>query len=385
MVGTVRIPIAKPVLDWAIARTGSTIEELAQTADFKQIENWVRGTSQPTIRQAEALAAKASLPYPLLLLEQPRLLSVQLPDFRTVASHSLADPSVQLAAAIERAQNQLDWYLGYADDMGLTPPAIVGCAQIDENAEAIAERLGTVIDWTPGIHTLGDQAVAALSSAIEDHGILVTRNSMVGNNPSKPLRVEEFRGFTLVQDGFALIFVNSRDAKSAQLFSLAHELGHVVLGAPGISNESVGASNETSRDVEQWCNAFAASLLMPARSVRALGLPPDASFEQVQYAARKFGVSIPAFVYRLQRLHIIRRQAANALLDEYAELKVPQRSSPSGGDAYRNIKARTGERLLSAVRVSAGTPLLPIRDALDLTGLAKRESLDNLFATLEEN
>ncbi|MFD2456727.1 ImmA/IrrE family metallo-endopeptidase [Corynebacterium mendelii] len=37
-----------------------------------------------------------------------------------------------------------------------------------------------------------------------------------------------------MDDCYSLIFINAADAKTAQPFSLAHELGHVVLGEPGI-------------------------------------------------------------------------------------------------------------------------------------------------------
>ncbi|MEH0147327.1 ImmA/IrrE family metallo-endopeptidase [Corynebacterium sp. Q4381] len=385
MAAPVRIPIAKPVLDWAIARTGSTVEELARSSEFNQIENWVNGTSQPTIRQAEALAAKASVPYPLLLLAKPRLLDVQLPDFRTVGSQLVVDPSVELAAAIERAQRQLDWYLEYADEVGLMPPGIVGSATLGQAAESVAERVRNLLGWVPGSRVIGDQAIAALSSAIEESGVLVTRNSMVGNNSFKPLRVEEFRGFTLIQDGFALVFVNTRDAKSAQLFSLAHELGHAVLGAPGISNESSEVANGAPQEIERWCNGFAAAFLMPAEAVHSLGLPKEADLEEIQHAARRFGVSVPAFVYRLRELGLASLETVDSLLAEHAALDIPLRERSSGGSTFRNVKARTGERLLSALRDSMGTSLLPVRDALDLTGLSKRTALEHLFATLEEN
>lgn len=373
-------------MDWAIARTGSTVEELARSSELKQIENWVNGTSQPTIRQAEALAAKASVPYLLLLLEKPRLPGVKLPDFfRTVGSQLVVDPSVELAAAIERAQRQLDWYVEYADEVGLMPPGIVGSATLGQAAESVAQRVRDLLGWVPGSRVIGDQAVTALSSTIEECGVLVTRNSMVGNNLFKPLRVEEFRGFTLVQDGFALVFINTRDAKSAQLFSLAHELGHAVLGAPGISNESSDVASSTSQEIERWCNGFAAAFLMPAEAVHSLGLPEEADLEKIQRAARRFGVSVPAFVYRLRELELASCETVDRLLAEYAALDIPPRERSRGGDPFLNVKARTGERLLIALRDSLGTPLLPVREALDLTGLSKRTALEELFAELEED
>ncbi|QRO83869.1 ImmA/IrrE family metallo-endopeptidase [Corynebacterium glucuronolyticum] len=114
---------------------------------------------------------------------------------------------------------------------------------------------------------------------MEEHGLLVMRNSIVGNSTRRKLKVSEFRGFTLRQGEYALVFVNTSDSKTAQLFSLAHELGHVSRSAPGLSGDQ-GKENA----IEQWCNAFAASLLMPEPAVRCF------SFEtgKPRYAARRY-------------------------------------------------------------------------------------------------
>ena len=96
---------------------------------------------------------------------------------------------------------------------------------------------------------------------MEDDGILVSRNSVVGNSTARRLDVGEFRGFTIEDDGYVLVFVNTADAKTAQLFSLAHELGHVILGRTGISDHSEHV------DIERWCNKFAAAVIAPAEAV----------------------------------------------------------------------------------------------------------------------
>ena len=98
-------------------------------------------------------------------------------------------------------------------------------------------------------------------------GIVLMRNSVVRNDNTRRLKVDEFRGFAISDLYAPLVFINSRDAKAAQIFTLAHELAHIWLGATGISNPdprrrraTVGASLERTEKLlilaDRLCKAF---------------------------------------------------------------------------------------------------------------------------------
>lgn len=77
-------------------------------------------------------------------------------------------------------------------------------------------------------------------------------------------------GFSTIVDGQATIFVSDRCSRERQRFTVAHELGHILLGHVG---EQELVNREPSRGdnpIEQAANVFASRLLAPACVLWAL-------------------------------------------------------------------------------------------------------------------
>jgi hypothetical protein len=77
--------------------------------------------------------------------------------------------------------------------------------------------------------------------------------------------VEDIDGEAFLVDLGALgcnILVRKSSPKERQRFSLAHELGHLVLMDSGVPID-VSTPQYRSDEIERWCNEFASELLMP--------------------------------------------------------------------------------------------------------------------------
>ena len=95
---------------------------------------------------------------------------------------------------------------------------------------------------------------------MEDKDVIISYNSVVGFNNSRPIPVKACRGFTLIDDYAPFIFVNSKDAKGAQMFTLIHEFTHILTGySAGVGEIDI----EHSSDTEKFCDKVADNFLVP--------------------------------------------------------------------------------------------------------------------------
>ena len=119
-------------------------------------------------------------------------------------------------------------------------------------------------------------------------------------------------GASITDLAFPIIFVNSCQIRSRAMFTLAHELGH-ILHQDGktmmVESELVGDMNES------FVNAFAAELLMPEDDVRTHIEKWGRTAKAVVKLLIRYQISYESFVFRLHNLHIIGAQTRDELLD----------------------------------------------------------------------
>lgn len=287
-----RVAVDPALLRWARERAGYGVENLS--GRFPRLARWEAGEVRPTLKQLEAFARKTHVPLGYLFLPEPPEEEVPIPDLRTVGSEYLGHPSPELLDTIYLCQRRQAWYREWARSVGEEPLPFVGSAAlnspVERTAAEIREALGFDLEAQRQVPTWTD-ALRQFIAQAEDLGVLVMVSGVVGGNNHRPLNPDEFRGFALADDLAPLVFINGKDTKAAQMFTLAHELAHLWLGESALTDASP-ASTPTRR-IEVWCNAVAAELLVPLgvlRSVLREELDSDAVADR-RALARRFKVS----------------------------------------------------------------------------------------------
>ena len=213
-------------------------------------------------------------------------------------------------------------------------------------------------------------ALRALRDNIEAAGVLVVFNGVVGNNTHRKLDVEEFQGFALVDAYAPLIFINNADYKTAQIFTLTHELAHIFVGEAGLSKlDNLNPKDHATEDI---CNRIAAEFLVPSKDLHKQWNLTGQSEDPYQSLAKHFKVSAIVAARRAADSGLISREE----FFEYYEGNKAKNwggSQPggekSGGNFWRNQLWRLGFRFGSAVSRAVTEGRLSYTEAYSLTGL----------------
>ena len=195
-------------------------------------------------------------------------------------------------------------------------------------------------------------------------------NGVVGNNTRRVLNVEEFRGFALSDPYAPLVFVNGADAKSAQMFTLAHELAHTWLGAEGSGLSGFPGIFPDGGAVETFCDRAAAEFLVPEAELRTSW--PDVHREESPFEllARQFKVSPIVVGRRAMDLRLVDRQIFFDFYELYLRQERKQKqTTATGGDFYNNQNTRVGKTFAIQVIRAAKEGRVGFKQAYDLTGL----------------
>jgi Zn-dependent peptidase ImmA (M78 family) len=370
------------MLEWARERARLTGDDLRKK--FDKYPEWLSGDLTPTLKQLEGFAAATHTPFGYLLLSEPPGEPLPMADFRVIAGTALARPSANLLDTIYACQQRQEWYRDEARLQGDAPLEWVASLTANTPAVEAAAQLREQLSWGPEARQLaGDVpgAWAAIRNSMEDCGVLVMITGHVGSNTRRALDLAEFRGFALVDDLAPLVFVNGVDAKVAQVFTLVHELAHLWLGQSGLDDVDPGSE---AVNVERWCNAVAAEVLVPLPELRrALSANADL-LGQVAALARAFRVSKPVILGRLREAGYLtwaQYHRANEMLEQ-ARLAAEPARKKSGGNFYPGFFVATSRRFTDALVASTLEGRTLYRDAFKMLGIRSEKAFDGVAAQL---
>lgn len=357
--------INRNIIEWAILRSGNSLEAFYEKEP--DVALWVEGEKFPTVKQLESFTHKVHVPFGYMFLSEPPEEEIPLPFFRTGKREAVDKVSLNVYHSIQIIQERQTWLTEYLEDLDFPDLDFVGKFTTDDDYKDIVRDIRKTLeideDWAAHLDNW-EQALNYLTEKIEEAGIIVTFNGVVGSNPHRVIEVEDCRGFVLVNKKAPFLFVNARDAKAAQLFTLIHELAHVWLGeSAGFDNVNLLPADDP---VEQLCDAVAAEFLVPEDYFREQWQ----TNEDFKYLSRNFKVSPIVIARRALDLGLISREHFFGFYNHYmSEFYKKKDESGSGGNFYNTAKKRVSLRFAAFVNNAVNDNKLLYRDAYRLTNM----------------
>lgn len=327
-------------LTWSAAaeKAGLTAERLQAVANG----------SDASLGEARKIAKALRLPLSALVDEEPaepiKMLFRQTIDQRNAPlSASIDVVSAQIQETMEIARGLRDNTAWLDIFRGLNAATLVA----ERFANLFRRAYADLDEEEPFLH---------LASVIEQLGVHI----LYCRDPS-------VEGVSAVVEGHAFILLGPRKFKPRVLFTIAHELGHLVArhdqrseGYAMIDGEADfgGGANAPRKTEEQFADAFASSLVLPRlgvlkalKAIRAqLGATGPLGDIEILWLARFFGVSFEVAARRCEQLDLLPPRGARAL---YQRLKddhgnPEKRADELGLPAREDFDVVTSPALLSA-------------------------------------
>ena len=217
-----------------------------------------------------------------------------------------------------------------------------------------------------------------LRAAISNLGVVVMMNGVVGNNTHRPLDIEEFRAFAVVDEYAPLIFINANDSINGRLFSLVHEFVHICKGENSLYNDMVYVEH-TVQPIEILCNAVAAEILVPHNVFitewNNTVINQDNLIFNIDQIAKKFKCGTMVIARRAYDNGFIDystyQQICKTAINSYNRNRKKKKEEGGGGDYYKTLASRLDRRFLDMVVGSVRSGTMQYTDAFRLTNTSR--------------
>lgn len=359
MAQTPRVPVNPLMLKWARERMDIDVEDAAQRLNTRpdRVVVWEHPGEKPdrdypTIAQLRRLAAlyRQTLAF-FFRAEPPEPPAAERPpDFRRRGDDDRLP--LRLLQEIDKAAERRSVYV----DLAGPEPADLPYSDLADVAVAamlMRNKLGITLRdqqrWKQ------DQALRHWVERAEALGVLVFQMSYV--DP------DECQGFSLFFDRAPVIVLNGADTTQVRTFTLAHELGHLMLRSGGVCH------TQSHSAAEVRCNAFAAELLMPQGDFVLTFNRSAEPLAQIPALAGRYRVSWSAVAVRMRTLGYISQDvldeqlaiAADIAREKREEQRRKAREKKSGPPHHmtqlRNLGPRYVYTVLDALDDERITPV----------------------------
>jgi len=345
----VKAPVNPQVLKWARESANLTIKDVANRVKKSTdiIEAWEEGTDTPYYGQLEKLAYDIyKRPIAIFFFPNPPQEEDPKQSFRTLPETEFNSLPSLIIRQIRKAKVKQENLHELCDGQNPSPRHLVNDLRdwrgydYKELSLVIRNYLKISLKEQKSWNN-EETALENWRNAFEDAGIFVFKDAF---------REDGFSGLCLYDRIFPLIIINNSMPKTRQIFTLFHELGHLIFKTSGIdkvNDDYINMLPERDKDIEMLCNKLAAEILVPAEDFDLQISGVIVNENTVSNLASNYKVSREVILRRFFDRHLVNESTYRKLSAKWIdEAKKKRQEGKGGGDYYNTQGAYLGNKYM---------------------------------------
>ncbi len=332
----------------------------------KRLVQLEKGEKQPTLEELKAFSKTYKRTIATLLLNKPPKEKPIPQDRRTIDSKELGHFHEKTIIAVRKARALAQSFVELREEMGIPFPKFNLSASIQDNPQEIAGKIRQSLHLNE-IREIDNIRIAleAYIERIESLGVAVFQLSLTQDN---------VRGFAIVDDIIPIIGIKrGGEPPHSKIFTLFHELGHILLNEGAISDLSLNPTWE----LEKWCNAFAAEVLVPTSELLQMRILQEYQAQDQKIWATKDLENLASH-FHVGPLAILRSLLENSLTtkayykEKHEKWNKPQfrkTKNPEGRNLAKEAIQEKGRTFISLAFKAYDLNRINLKDLSDFLGV----------------
>lgn len=371
-----QIPINPSILKWAREKAGYTLEE--ECKKNSKHEEWENGISYPTYSQLEKLSIHYNRPLAIFFFPSPPEEKDLEKSFRALSQEDIHTLSPHIRYLFRKAtafqiylkelfQSEYEEQKGKVNWLNFKSNNLT--SDIAKKARSI---LGVTIEeqakWKNS-----EQALEEWRNVLAEHGVYVFKEAFKNNKVS---------GFCIYDQVFPIIFLNSSMSKNRQIFTLFHEVAHLIYKENYLdvfAGEFWNLEFSDPTNIEVKCNSFAANFLIPNDSFITQVQNSILTDNEVVDLAGHYKVSKEVIWRRLLSLQMISKEEYKSKIKSWNDDITKKNSNESRGHYYYTQLSYLGKSYFSKILENYHQGVISIEKAADYANVKPKS-----FITMEE-
>lgn len=338
-----KMSINPNMLVWAREQKNYSVDQIAarMKRNIEDIVNWENGTDYPTYSQLETLAYDIlKRPLALFFFSKAPIIDIKT-NFRTLNNEVYDNLSPSVIDLINKAKSmQLNLYeLGDLKQYNKI--------YNDKDILNIVRKKINISIEEQKTFKKPEKAFAIWRESFAEIGIYVFKDAFKDDSIS---------GFCIYDDNYPIIYINNSMSFNRQIFTLFHELYHIISNTNGIDmikDDYINMLNASQRKTEQLCNKFSADFLIPTSDLNKEINNIDIDYKVVEDLSKLYSASKEVVALKLYEINKISYLLLQECIREtnlnILRNKVKKDKDSDGGNYYNTQMSYLGNTYLNNI------------------------------------